>query len=264
MAKNDNTKTSRQQAQRPAKQQADQQSRRRVGQLRPIRIQRGFTDLAAGSVLIEMGRTQVLCTASFEAGVPRWREGSGRGWVTAEYSMLPGSTSPRKARSRAGHTDSRGSEIQRMVGRVLRAVVDVARLGENTIYLDCDVLQADGGTRTAAVNGCYTALVDSVQCKLDEGSISDNPLTGAAAAVSVGIVEGKAVLDLDYDLDHRAEVDMNIAMTDKGEFIELQGTAEQGTFTEEQLSAMLQLARQGIKKILRLQKQSLKTKPGRI
>ena len=233
-------------------------TKRRADQLRPIRIRRSFTDTAAGSVLIEMGRTQVLCTASFEAGVPRWRENTGLGWVTAEYSMLPGSTSPRKRRNQSGHTDGRGTEIQRMVGRALRAAVDFNRLGENTVYLDCDVLQADGGTRSAAVNGSYTALVDALRWGLKQGLIKENPLTAIVAAVSVGIVKGSTVLDLDYERDSQAEVDMNVAMTDKGEFVELQGTAEKGTFTPEQLEKMLRLARRGIKQIIKLQKETLK------
>ncbi|MCP4712104.1 MAG: ribonuclease PH [Planctomycetes bacterium] len=233
-------------------------TKRRPGQLRPIKIKRGFTDIAAGSVLIEMGRTRVLCTASFEAWVPKWREDSGLGWVTAEYSMLPSSTSPRKRRSRNGHTDGRGTEIQRVVGRVLRSVIDFEKLGPNTINLDCDVLQADGGTRTAAINGSYVALVDAVRFGIKQDFIKENPITTAVAAVSTGIIKGKAVLDLDYEWDSQAEVDMNVAMTDKGEYVEIQGTGEQNTFTAEQLEKLLKLATKGIKEILALQKKSLK------
>ena len=226
-------------------------------QLRPIRIRRGFTDYAGGSVLIEMGQTRVLCTACLTGDLPRWREEEGLGWVTAEYSMLPSSTPQRKARARSGHTDSRGTEIQRLIGRVMRAAVDFKKLGPNTIVLDCDVLQADGSTRTAAINGSYVALVDAVRAGMKAGLIEESPITAAVAAVSVGIVRGKAVLDLDYELDSTAEVDMNVAMTDKGQFLELQGTAEQAPFTTAQLEQMLTLARRGIKRILGLQTESL-------
>jgi len=210
--------------------------------------------------LMEMGRTRVLCTASVEAELPKWRAESGLGWVTAEYSMLPGSTSPRRSRSRTGHTDGRGTEIQRMVGRVLRAVVDFEKLGENTIYLDCDVLQADGGTRTAAINGSYVALVDAVRYGMREGCLKKNPVRAVVGAVSVGLVDGKAVLDLDYELDSRAQVDMNVAMTDKGEFVEVQGTGEHGPFTAGQLDRMLRLARRGIKQIISVQRKCLRQK----
>ncbi|KPK76255.1 MAG: ribonuclease PH [Phycisphaerae bacterium SM23_30] len=233
-------------------------TKRRATQLRPIRIQRGFTDNAAGSVLFEMGRTRVLCTASFDNKLPQWRQESGLGWVTAEYSMLPASINPRKPRSRMGHTDGRGTEIQRVVGRALRAVVDFEKLGPNTIYLDCDVLQADGGTRTAAINGSYIALVDAVRYGIKQGFIRENPVTAQVAAVSAGIIKGKAVLDLDYERDRQAEVDMNVAMTDEGRFVEIQGTGEQNTFSAEQLEKMLKLARRGIKQILALQKKGMK------
>ena len=226
--------------------------------MRPIRIQRGFTDVAAGSVLIEMGRTRVLCTASFEESAPKWRQESGLGWVTAEYSMLPGSTSPRKPRSRNGHTDGRGTEIQRVVGRVLRAVVDFKKLGPNTINLDCDVLQADGGTRTAAINGSYVALVDAVRYGMKQGLLKENPITAAVAAVSVGIIKGKAVLDPDYERDRQAAVDFTVAMTDKDKYVEIQGTGEQSTFSDEQLEKLLKLAKKGIKEILLIQQKSIK------
>jgi len=235
-------------------------AKRRPSQLRPIKITRGFTDTAAGSVLIEMGRTRVLCTASFEDWVPKWRQDSGLGWVTAEYSMLPGSTNPRKPRPRSGHTDGRGTEIQRIVGRVLRSVVDFEKLGPNTINLDCDVLQADGGTRTAAINGSYVALVDAVRYGMKQDLVKENPITAAVAAVSTGLIKGKAVLDLDYQWDSQAQVDMNVAMTEKGEYVEIQGTGEQGTFSGEQLEKLLKLAQKGIKEILVIQKKSLKLK----
>ncbi len=224
--------------------------------MRPIRIQRRFTD-APGSVLIEMGRTRVLCTASLENGVPPWRKDSGLGWVTAEYTMLPGATTPRKPRARLNHTDSRGVEIQRLIGRTLRNVVDFARLGENVITVDCDVLQADGGTRCAAINGGYLALVDAIQTGLKNKQIPQDPLLGAVAAISVGIVDGKATLDLDYDLDSRAMVDMNVAMTDGGKFVEIQGTGEQAPFDQEALTEMLDLAKKGIRQVLTLQAQAL-------
>jgi ribonuclease PH len=237
---------------------AKKTSKRRVNELRPIRITRKFIETASGSALMEMGRTRVLCTASFVPEIPRWRQESGLGWVTAEYNMLPASTNPRRSRSRFGHTDGRGTEIQRLIGRVLRTTIDFEKLGPNTIYLDCDVLQADGGTRTAAINGSFVALVDAIRYGLKEGWIQENPLTGAVAAVSVGIVKGKPVLDLDYELDCQAEVDMNIAMSDKDEFVEIQGCGEQGTFSQEQLDKMLRLAKRSIKKIIELQKKTLK------
>jgi ribonuclease PH len=233
--------------------------KRRANELRPIRIKRGFTSTAAGSVLFEMGNTKVLCTASFMPNdVPSWRKESGLGWVTADYSMLPASISPRKPRSKIGHTDSRGTEIQRLIGRTLRAIVDFEKLGENSIYLDCDVLQADGGTRTAAINGSYIALVDAVRFARKNMLLPKNPLTNAVAAISVGIIKGRTYLDLDYELDSTAEVDLNVAMTDDGRFVELQGTGEQNTFTAEQLESMLTLARKGIRQIFALQKKALK------
>jgi len=231
---------------------------RRFDQLRPIKIQRRFLDTAAGSVLFSMGRTRVLCTASLVQELPKWREKSNLGWLTAEYNMLPGSTSPRRPRNRTGHTDSRGTEIQRIIGRVLRAVVDFEKLGPYTIYIDCDVLQADGGTRTAAINGSYIALVDAVRFGMRTSLIRRNPIKSAVAAVSVGIVNNKIKLDLDYELDSAAQVDLNIAMTDDGRFVELQGTGEQASFTHEQLGKMLKLARRGLKKILLLQAKALK------
>jgi len=201
---------------------------------------------------MEMGNTKVLCTASWESGVPAWRKDSGLGWVTAEYSMLPGSTSPRKTRPRNGYTDSRGLEIQRLIGRVLRAVVNFEILGANTIVLDCDVVQADGGTRTAAINGSFVALTDAVRYALKQKCITENPITQRVAAVSVGLVEGKPVLDLDYERDSVAEVDMNVAMTEAGQFVEIQGCAERIPFSLEQLDTLLILARKGIKQIFKV------------
>lgn len=212
-------------------------------QLRPLRIDRHFTRSAPGSVLIQMGRTTVLCTAAVEPSVPSWLAGSGRGWVTAEYSMLPGSTSPRKPRERSGKLDGRTSEIQRLVGRSLRAVVDLQALGERSILIDCDVLEADGGTRTAAVNGAFVALVDALQSI--DASCPDShrlPLSDSVAAVSAGIVDGELLLDLDYAEDSRAEVDLNVVIAGSGRYIEVQGTGERATFSLDQLTAMLALA----------------------
>jgi len=232
---------------------------RRGNELRPLRIRRRFTQAAPGSVLIEMGRTVVLCTASLEAEVPSWRQASGLGWLTAEYSMLPGATSPRRPRSRAGHTDSRGTEIQRLIGRVLRAAVDFTRLGPFTITIDCDVLQADGGTRTAAINGGFVALVDAVRWGRRQGWLKGNPIRAAVAAVSVGLVQGRVVLDLDYAQDSQAEVDLNVAMTDGGDFVEVQGTGEQATFSEAQLRRMLAAGRRGTAQILAAQRRALRS-----
>lgn len=230
---------------------------RKSNQLRVIKFTRGFTDYAAGSVLVEMGNTRVLCTASFENNVPKWRKGSGLGWLTAEYNMLPGSTLQRKSRPKSGSTDSRGIEIQRLIGRVLRSAVDYQKMGENTITIDCDVLQADGGTRTAAINGGYVALVDAIRYGLKNKFIVEDPLISAVAAVSVGICGGKTVLDLDYQLDSNAEVDMNLAMNDKGQFIEIQGTGEQIAFTGKQLDSMLKTGAKGIEEILAEQQKAL-------
>ena len=228
--------------------------KRKSNQLRPIKITRKFTDYAPGSVLIEMGQTRILCTASIESTVPSWLAGKGKGWLTAEYSMLPSSTLHRKRRSKNGHTDGRGTEIQRLIGRVLRSVVDMKKLGENLISLDCDVLQADGGTRTAAICGAYIALVDAVAFGLKEKLIPENPITQAVAAISVGIIDGKVHLDLDYILDSSADVDMNVAMTSNGEFVELQGTGERTTFSAGELTKMITFAQKGIKEIFKLQK----------
>ncbi len=226
---------------------------RAPSQLRTVKITPGFVRSADGSCLMEMGGTRVICTASFVEGVPKWRENTGLGWVTAEYAMLPASTGARKRRS-VGKPDSRGVEIERLIGRVLRSVVRFAALGENTIYLDCDVLEADGGTRTASITGAYVALALAVKKAAAAGLCRPSALKGAVAAVSVGIVEGVAVLDLDYVEDSAADVDMNIALTSGGKFVELQGTSEQKPFDSSDLSKMLSLARRGINKLLKEQR----------
>jgi ribonuclease PH len=229
---------------------------RQADQLRPLTIQRGFTRQAAGSVLIQAGRTMVLCTASVEATVPDWMAGRGRGWITAEYSMLPGSTSPRKRRDIV-KVDGRTSEIQRLIGRSLRAVVDLAALGERTIAIDCDVLQADGGTRTASISGALIALVDAIHSMNDLPDPKQFALRDSVAAVSAGIVDGQPVLDLDYAEDLKASVDMNVVMTGDGRFVEVQGTGEEATFGNDELDAMLRLARLGIARITQFQREAL-------
>ena len=238
--------------------------KRRADELRVMRVTRGFTDCAAGSVLMEMGQTRVLCTASIANELPRWRKESGLGWVTAEYNMLPSSTSPRKPRSKSGHTDGRGTEIQRIIGRVIRSVVDFEKLGENTITLDCEVLQADGGTRTAAINGSWIALYDAIRFGIKQKYLRENPLKGAVAAVSMGKVNGRVVLDLDYEMDSQADVDLMVAMTDRGEIVEIQGTGEQAGFSEKELLKMLRLAKLGTGKILALQQRSLRRRVVRL
>ena len=229
-------------------------SGRTAEQMRDVRFTRGFTRHAEGSVLIEFGDTRVLCTASIETRVPPFLKGTGRGWVTAEYGMLPRSTNSRMRReATSGHQGGRTLEIQRLIGRSLRAVVDLAALGENTITLDCDVLQADGGTRTASITGAYVALADAVDTLLKSGRIKANPLHGAVASVSVGIYNGLPVLDLDYAEDSNAETDMNIVMNNAGHFVEIQGTAEGHAFRREEMNAMLDLAASGITQLFELQ-----------
>jgi ribonuclease PH len=221
---------------------------RRPDELRPVELIRDFTEFAAGSVLALMGKTRVLCTASVEDDVPRWMRGTGKGWVTAEYSMLPGSSRERIGREAAkGKQSGRTQEIQRLVGRSLRAVCDMVALGERQIVLDCDVLQADGGTRTAAVTGAYLALHDACSRLVGTRALSRHPLTEHLAAVSVGIVDAVAMLDLDYSEDSRAEVDMNVVMTGSGRFVEVQGTAEGMPFARSELDALLGLAAEGIR-----------------
>lgn len=233
-------------------------------QLREVRITRNWLDHAEGSVLVEFGRTRVLVAASFEAGVPRWLKGQGTGWVTAEYEMLPRSTNTRSGRdSRKGKVGGRTHEISRLIGRSLRAVIDTKALGENTIVLDCDVLQADGGTRTAAITGAYVALVDAIEDARARGLISATakPLTGSLAAVSVGVVGGRAVCDLDYPEDSTAETDMNVVMTGTGEFIEVQGTAEGAPFNRELLGQLLDLATTGCADLTAKQQEALAETP---
>ncbi len=214
---------------------------RKPDDLRPITIRRHFTRTAPGSVLIQAGGTTVLCTASVDPKVPEWMAGKGRGWLTAEYNMLPGSTSPRKKRDRDGKTDGRTTEIQRLIGRSLRAIIDLDAIGERTIAIDCEVLEADGSTRTLSITGAYVALVDALETigsSLDPDRL---PLSTSVAAVSVGIVLGQALLDLDYSEDVEAAVDMNVVMTGEGRFVEVQGTGEEATFSEDELKALLAL-----------------------
>jgi len=230
---------------------------RKTTQLRPIDITRGYTKHAAGSVLIRAGETVVLCTASWEAGVPPWRKGSGKGWVTAEYDMLPGATHTRRGRNRS-KIDGRTQEIQRLIGRSLRAVVDLEKLGENSVLIDCDVLQADGGTRTASITGAYVALVDAVRYAARQKFIAQSPIFEQVAAVSVGRAGGKMLLDLNYAEDSAAEVDFNVVMTGDGRFVEVQGTGETGTFTAQELLRMTSLAARGIRELFVVQKKALR------
>ncbi len=231
---------------------------RQPDQLRPIRLSRHWLDHAAGSVLVEFGRTRVLCAASASSGVPRWRKDSGLGWVTAEYAMLPSSTHTRSDReSVKGRVGGRTHEISRLVGRSLRAIIDYKALGENTIVLDCDVLQADGGTRTAAITGAYVALADAVAHLRGEGSLTGEPLTGSVAAVSVGIVDGTPMLDLAYEEDVRAGTDMNVVMTGDGRFVEVQGTAEGTPFDRAELDTLLEVAAAGCADLSRMQQEAL-------
>ena len=227
-------------------------------ELRPIVIERGWSAQAEGSALISFGNTKVLCTASFTNGVPRWMVGTGKGWVTAEYAMLPRATNSRNDReSVKGKIGGRTHEISRLIGRSLRAIVDTKALGENTIVIDCDVLQADGGTRTAAITGAYVALCDAIAHCQRKGLITDSPVTGKVAAVSVGVYQGQPVLDLDYAEDSQCDTDMNVVMDGKGGFIELQGTAEGEAFSREHLNALLGLAGKGIDELLALQQNAL-------
>ncbi|MGQ9475176.1 MAG: ribonuclease PH [Actinomycetota bacterium] len=228
---------------------------RRPDQLRPTRMVRGYMAHAEGSALVEMGGTRVVCTATLEFRVPQFLRGSGRGWITAEYGMLPRSTRERMNReSVVGRQGGRTLEIQRLIGRSLRAVTDMEALDEYTIWVDCDVIQADGGTRTAAINGAYVALYEAFRRLVDEGRLKEIPLADAVAAVSVGIVDGVPLLDLDFDEDASAEVDMNVVMTGRGDLVEVQGTAEKRPFSRGELEEMLGLAQRGIEKILRLQR----------
>jgi ribonuclease PH len=222
-------------------------------QLRDVEIQRGYLESNPASVLYRCGRTIVLCTASLERNVPPWLEGKGKGWVTAEYNMLPGSTSPRKRRDRGGKIDGRTTEIQRLIGRSLRSTIDLTALGEQMITVDCDVLQADGGTRTASITGGFIALADAVAQVVPGSVVGDGPLRDSVAAVSVGLLGDEVKLDLDYELDSAADVDMNVVMTGGGDFVEIQGTGEEATFDDDQLSEMLRLARKGIAELTQRQ-----------
>ncbi len=233
---------------------------RRPNQLRPVKIKPHYVKQPAGSALIEMGNTQVLCAASIEDGVPRWmrEQRVTGGWITAEYSMLPYATAPRKAREvTRGRVEGRTQEIQRLVGRALRSVTDIEKLGERTIWIDCDVLQADGGTRTAAITGAYVAVMLAMQKLQGEGVLKECPLKSGVAAISVGVLDGVPLLDLCYEEDSKAAVDMNVVMTDEGHFVEVQGTGEDAPFTQRQMTVMLKLAREGIAELLAIQKKVL-------
>ena len=231
---------------------------RAADQLRPVRITRGFTIHAEGSVLVEFGSTRVLCTASVEEKVPPHKRGSGEGWVTAEYGMLPRATHTRGDREAArGKQSGRTQEIQRLIGRSLRAVFDLRKLGERTITLDCDVLQADGGTRTAAITGAFVAAQDAVHKLLASGKIAETPVLGPVAAVSVGIVEATPLLDLEYIEDVACDTDMNVVMTGAGHYVEVQGTAEGVAFTRAEMDQLLRLAEKGIAELVELQKKAL-------
>jgi ribonuclease PH len=228
------------------------------GDLRPIEIEPGFMRTATGSALISAGETRVICTASAQESVPRWMSGKGRGWLTAEYGMLPASTGDRKQRDATkGRLDGRSVEIQRLIGRSLRGVIDLSKLGERTIYLDCDVLQADGGTRCASITGAYVALALACARLRDGGKLEDSPLTGSVAAVSCGMVDGIALLDLDYSEDSTAEVDANVVMTGEGGLIEVQATAERTPLSRAHLDELLALAGDGIERLRAAQEQAI-------
>ena len=230
---------------------------RKPGDLRPTIIEPGFVRTASGSALISVGETRVICTASAEESVPRWRKGSGLGWVTAEYGMLPASTGERKRRDKGGKQDGRSVEIQRLIGRSIRGVVDFEAMGENSIYLDCDVLQADGGTRCASITGAYVALALAVDSLMEKGAIERNPLTQSVAAVSAGIVDGVALLDLDYPEDSGADVDANVVMTGDGGLVEVQATAERTPLSRANLNELLELAESGITQLRKFQDEAI-------
>jgi ribonuclease PH len=227
--------------------------------LRPVKIIRNYLRHAEGSVLIEMGDTKVICSASVEERVPPFLRNTGRGWITAEYSMLPRSTNTRTPRDRGGG-NGRAFEIQRLIGRSLRSVTDLTAFGERTIWIDCDVIQADGGTRTAAITGAYVALMDAFQKMIKLGLIEKVPVRDSVAAVSVGKVGGKILLDLNYEEDSKAEVDMNVVMTGSGKFVEIQGTAEVATFTKKEMDELTKVAQKGIKELTKIQKRVLEGK----
>jgi ribonuclease PH len=231
---------------------------RLADELRPMQITRNYTRYAEGSVLVEYGNTRVICNASVVAGVPRFLKNAGQGWLTAEYGMLPRATHSRTDReARCGKQTGRTLEIQRLIGRSLRASIDLKQLGENTIQIDCDVIQADGGTRTAAITGACVALFDALATMRKKGEIQQNPFRFLIAAVSVGIYQGKPLLDLDYAEDSKADMDMNVVMSEHGEFIEFQATAEQKNFSKKELDQLLQLAECGIKQLIQKQRESL-------
>jgi ribonuclease PH len=231
---------------------------RKPDELRPVTIERNFTKFAPGSVFIQMGDTKVICTASVDEAVPPYMKNSGKGWITAEYSLLPGSTPKRVVRESArGKVNGRTQEIQRLIGRSMRAIANLSALGERTIWIDCDVIQADGGTRVAAITGGYVALVDAVSWLRKNGKITDEPLLGSVAAVSVGVVNDVSLLDLCYEEDFAAKVDMNIVLTGDGEYVELQGTGEQQTFSEKELAEMISQAKKGINQLTQMQKKAL-------
>jgi ribonuclease PH len=233
-------------------------SGRRANEIRPLKITRNYTKFAEGSVLVEMGQTRVLCTASVEEKVPPHKKNTGSGWITAEYSMLPRATQQRSQRESLGRPKGRTQEIQRLIGRSLRSVIDLDLLGERQIIIDCDVIQADGGTRTAAINGGFIALIDALSKLKGDNKIKKDPLLEYLAAVSVGVVAGKKVLDLDYAEDVEAEVDMNVVMTESGKFVEVQGTAEGIPFSRKTMDDMLDLAQEGILELIKKQKEALK------
>lgn len=231
---------------------------RATNEMRPVRITRGFTSNPAGSVLVEFGQTRVMCTATVEEGVPRFKKDTGEGWLTAEYAMLPSATHERMPReSMKGKVKGRTHEISRLVGRSLRAAVDLTQLGENTIQLDCDVLQADGGTRTASITGAYVALADAIAVLKERGVVPGEPLLAPVAAVSAGIIDGCVCLDLPYEEDSRAEVDLNVVMQEGGNFVEIQGTGEHGLFDRAKLGEMLDVAEIGCTQLIAAQKEAL-------
>ncbi len=231
---------------------------RQLNELRPISFTRHYTKHAEGSVLVCFGDTKVLCTASVEVGVPRWLKGQGQGWLTAEYGMLPRATGTRTQREAArGKQSGRTQEIQRLIGRSLRSMLDLSKLGENTIHIDCDVIQADGGTRTASISGAAVALIDALEYLQREKKLAQDPLLGLVGAVSVGIKDGKAYLDLNYAEDSTCDTDLNVVMTQAGGFIEIQGTAEDKPFTRAEADSMLSLAESGIRQIIEAQQQAL-------
>lgn len=228
---------------------------RRADELRPVHITRGYTEMTPGSVLIEMGKTRVLCTAAIDPAVPRWLQETGTGWVTAEYNMLPGSS--RERISRSSLSGGRTKEIQRLIGRSLRAVVDLEKLGEVAVRVDCDVLQADGGTRTASITGAWIALHDALASGREEGVVETDPLIDHCGAVSVGVRNGEVLLDLDYPEDVSVDVDFNVVMTGSGRLIEVQGTAEQAPFTREDLNGLIDAATIGIAELIELQREAV-------